>query len=46
MTADALVGDREKALAAGMNDHIAKPIRVEEMYGTLARWVRLATPEG
>ena len=45
MTADALVGDREKALAAGMNDHIAKPIRIDEMYGTLARWVRPTTPQ-
>ena len=44
MTANALVGDREKALAAGMNDHIVKPIVVDEMYGTLARWVRPATP--
>jgi signal transduction histidine kinase/DNA-binding response OmpR family regulator/HPt (histidine-containing phosphotransfer) domain-containing protein/tetratricopeptide (TPR) repeat protein len=40
MTADAMVGDREKAIAAGMNDHIAKPIRVNEMYPTIARWVR------
>jgi CheY-like chemotaxis protein len=40
MTANALVGDREKVLAAGMNDHIAKPIRVDEMFATLARWVR------
>jgi len=45
MTANALVGDREKALAAGMNDHIAKPINVDEMYRTLARWVRLTTPQ-
>jgi CheY-like chemotaxis protein len=45
MTANALVGDREKALAAGMNDHIVKPIIVEEMYKTLARWVRPATPQ-
>jgi CheY-like chemotaxis protein/HPt (histidine-containing phosphotransfer) domain-containing protein len=42
MTANAMVGDREKVLAAGMNDHIAKPIRVEEMFATLARWVRPA----
>ena len=40
MTANAMVGDREKVLAAGMNDHIAKPINVDEMFTTLARWVR------
>jgi PAS domain S-box-containing protein len=40
MTANAMIGDRDKALAAGMNDHIAKPIKVEEMFATLARWVR------
>ncbi|MBI5719593.1 MAG: response regulator [Burkholderiales bacterium] len=40
MTANAMVGDREAVLAAGMNDHIAKPIVVEEMFATLARWVR------
>jgi PAS domain S-box-containing protein len=42
MTADAMVGDREKALAAGMNDHVAKPIHVDEMFATLARWIRPA----
>jgi CheY-like chemotaxis protein/HPt (histidine-containing phosphotransfer) domain-containing protein len=40
MTANAMVGDREKVLAAGMNDHIAKPINISEMFATLARWVR------
>ncbi|MEP7099776.1 MAG: ABC transporter substrate-binding protein [Burkholderiales bacterium] len=40
MTANAMVGDRDKVLAAGMNDHIAKPINVVEMFATLARWVR------
>jgi len=39
MTANAMVGDREKALAAGMNDHIAKPIVIDEMFSTLARWL-------
>jgi len=39
MTANAMVGDRDAALAAGMNDHIAKPINVDEMFATLARWV-------
>ena len=40
MTANAMVGDREKVLAAGMNDHIAKPIKFDDMFSTLARWVR------
>jgi PAS domain S-box-containing protein len=45
MTANALLGDRERALAAGMNDHIVKPIVVDEMYETLARWVRPSRPQ-
>jgi signal transduction histidine kinase/CheY-like chemotaxis protein len=40
MTANAMVGDREKVLAAGMNDHVAKPIKVDELFTTLARWIR------
>ncbi|WP_345881502.1 ATP-binding protein [Shewanella algae] len=46
MTANAMVGDREKALAAGMVEHITKPIQAEVLYGALARWVkpRLETP--
>jgi len=40
MTANAMVGDREKVLAAGMNDHVAKPIKVDELFATLVRWVR------
>ncbi|MBX3604880.1 MAG: response regulator [Piscinibacter sp.] len=43
MTANAMVGDREKVLAAGMNDHVAKPIKVDELFATLARWFRPAT---
>lgn len=42
MTANALVGDRAKVLAAGMNDHVAKPINVGELFATLARWIRPA----
>lgn len=40
MTANALLGDREKAMAAGMNDHVAKPIDVEDLYRTLIKWTR------
>jgi CheY-like chemotaxis protein len=39
MTANTMAGDRDKAIAAGMNDYIAKPIDVDEMFATLARWV-------
>jgi CheY-like chemotaxis protein len=40
MTANAMAGDREKVIEAGMNDHIAKPINFEQMFATLARWLR------
>ena len=37
MTANAMQGDRELCIAAGMDDYIAKPIKVEELVGALAR---------
>ncbi|MFC5704560.1 response regulator [Aeromonas eucrenophila] len=40
MTANAISGDRERVLACGMNDHIAKPLNVDIMFATLARWIR------
>lgn len=39
MTANNMAGDRELALAAGMNDHIAKPIDPAAMFLTLSRWI-------
>jgi two-component system sensor histidine kinase/response regulator len=39
MTANAMSGDRELCLAAGMNDHIGKPIDIDQLFATLARWV-------
>jgi polar amino acid transport system substrate-binding protein len=39
MTANATVEDREKALKAGMNDHIAKPINPGALFSALLRWV-------
>jgi signal transduction histidine kinase/CheY-like chemotaxis protein/HAMP domain-containing protein len=41
MTANAMAGDREKSLAAGMNDHVAKPIDLDELFATLNRWIRV-----
>jgi CheY-like chemotaxis protein len=43
MTANAMTGDREAALAAGMNDHITKPIVIDEIFATLARWLPVAS---
>jgi PAS domain S-box-containing protein len=39
MTANAMQGDRERCLAAGMDDYVAKPIRSEELYAALGRWI-------
>jgi len=43
MTANVMAGDREKAVEAGMNDHVAKPIDVADLFEVLSRWV---TPSG
>ncbi|MBF0588229.1 MAG: response regulator [Magnetococcales bacterium] len=42
MTANAMAGDREKCLDAGMNDHVAKPIDPGELFAALAHWIEPA----
>ena len=44
MTANAMLGDQEKCLAAGMNAYISKPINVMEMFTTMAQWVTVKHP--
>ncbi|MEO5339055.1 MAG: ATP-binding protein [Magnetococcus sp. MYC-9] len=39
MTAHAMAGDREKSLAAGMNDHVVKPINRQQLFATLIKWI-------
>ena len=44
MTANAMAGEREKVLDAGMNDHIAKPINVQGMFHSMATWIQPSNP--
>ena len=41
MTALAMAQDAERSRAAGMNDHVTKPIAPERLMAALARWVKL-----
>ncbi|MDR3203408.1 MAG: response regulator [Deltaproteobacteria bacterium] len=38
MTAHAMSGDKELSLKAGMNDHVNKPIDIEELFKAIAKW--------
>ncbi len=46
MTANAMSGDRALSLAAGMNDHVNKPINLQELFTSLAKWLHKRPPLG
>jgi PAS domain S-box-containing protein len=39
LTASALPGDRERCLAAGMDEHLTKPLRMQDLGAVLDRWI-------
>lgn len=40
MTANAMDQDKEKCMAAGMNDHVAKPIDPQQLFNVLVKWIK------
>ncbi len=46
MTANAMAGDKAKVIEAGMNNHIAKPLNVSDLFNTMAHWIRPARGSG
>jgi PAS domain S-box-containing protein len=45
LTANALGEDRERCLAAGLDDHLTKPLAPEKLYCNILKWLRLCRPE-
>jgi two-component system sensor histidine kinase/response regulator len=44
MTAHAMAGDRDKSVAAGMNDHVDKPFEPAQLFEVMLRWLTPAGP--
>jgi PAS domain S-box-containing protein len=40
MSASAMTQDRDESMAAGMNDHVAKPIELQQLFAALLKWIK------
>ena len=40
MSANAMTQDRDESMAAGMNDHVAKPIELQQLFAALLKWIK------
>jgi two-component system sensor histidine kinase/response regulator len=45
MTANAMASDRESCLAVGMNDHLGKPIDIDQLIARIGKWTKVSTAE-
>jgi CheY-like chemotaxis protein len=44
MTAEAMAGARDQCLASGMDDYVPKPIRLQDLFEVLQKWIAQQTP--
>ena len=44
LTANAMEGERERCLSAGMDDYLAKPVRPDDLVAKLQQWLGVPTP--
>jgi DNA-binding response OmpR family regulator len=46
VTANAMKGDRDKCIQAGMDDYISKPVDRKKLYEIIAKWTMVEAPAG